>query len=315
MIRVEQLTKRFGELTAVNQLSFELDQGETLAIIGTSGCGKTTTLKMINRLIQPSGGKILLDGKDILQQPLAEMRRRMGYVIQNIGLFPHYTVKENIALVPRLLKWSEKKIGERVEHLLRQLKLEPDIYAEKYPDQLSGGQQQRVGIARALAADPPVILMDEPFGALDPITRRDIQRDFLELEELRNKTTILVTHDVLEAFELADRILVLDAGNLQQFSSPEELLFQPANDFVRSFLAGRLLQLELEVLSLEDIRESHPEAKILPLSPDSTVSAAMAKLAGNSRKNTLGQCDFSDGSRRHFTFRELMDAFHQKINP
>lgn len=259
MIEVQHLTKCFGDRTAVQDLNFKLEAGQTLALIGSSGSGKTTTLRMINRLIEPDEGQILVNGEDVTHQPIEQMRRRMGYVIQNMGLFPHYTVEENIAIVPNLLKWSPARIHERVRELLEHMGLSPNEYATKYPDQLSGGQQQRVGLARALAADPPIILMDEPFGALDPVTRLHIRREVLQLNDFKDKTIIIVTHDAEEAFEMADIICLLHEGILQQIGTPQELLRHPANDFVKHFFAGQQLQLEWTVYTLEDVFAQLPE--------------------------------------------------------
>ncbi len=262
MIEVQHLTKRFGEKVAVQDLNFRLESGQTLALIGSSGSGKTTTLRMMNRLIEPDEGHILVNGEDVTLQPLEQMRRRMGYVIQNIGLFPHYTVAENVAMVPHLLKWSPARIHARVCELLEHMGLAPSEYATQYPDQLSGGQQQRVGLARALAADPPIILMDEPFGALDPITRARIRREVLQLEAFYNKTIIIVTHDVEEAFEMADMICLLHEGVIQQSGTPQELLHHPVNDFVKFFFADRKLQLEWAIYRLEDVFTQLPQEPI-----------------------------------------------------
>ena len=227
--------------------------GETLVLLGPSGCGKTTLLKLLNRLIEPDGGTVEINGLDVRDQRPETLRRGIGYVIQQVGLLPHYTVAENIAVVPKLLGHAPAAIAARTTALLTRLHLPPEQYAGQLPQQLSGGQQQRVGLARALAADPPIILMDEPFGALDPITRASIRREFRELEELKNKTVVLVTHDVTEAFELADRIMLLDAGQIQQLGTPRELLFRPANDFVRRFFAAERLALQLRTLTLGDV--------------------------------------------------------------
>lgn len=261
MIEVQALRKVFGETVAVDSLSFRVAEGQTLALLGTSGSGKTTTLKMLNRLIEPSGGEILLNGENIRTQPLEEMRRRMGYVIQHVGLFPHYTIAENVAVVPRLLKWPTARIQERTTLLLERLGLAPATFLHRYPHELSGGQQQRVGIARALAAEPPVLLMDEPFSALDPITRRELRSDFRDLDTFQGQTVNLVTHDVAEAFELADQICLLDAGKMQQLGSPRELLFAPANNFVRNFFAAQRLRLAYQVLRVKDLKKTRTEAK------------------------------------------------------
>lgn len=253
MIAVNQVSKYYDDTLAVDSVSFEVAEGETLVLLGTSGSGKTTMLKMLNRLIEPSSGSISINGQQVLEQDPKILRRGIGYVIQHQGLFPHYTVAENIAIVPDLLKWPKQKTDEQARKLLTLLDLPPDDYLHRYPHELSGGQQQRISIARALAADPPVMLMDEPFGALDPITRGQIQQEFVNLEELLNKTIVLVTHDVFEAITLGDKICLMDAGKVQQQGTPEELIFQPANNFVREFFDASRFQFELKVLYLSDI--------------------------------------------------------------
>ena len=253
VIRATQLHKSFGTHAVVQGVSFEVAAGETLVLLGPSGCGKTTLLKLLNRLIEPDGGTVEINGRDVLAQRPEVLRRGIGYVIQQVGLLPHYTVAENIAVVPRLLGHAPASIAARTAALLTRLHLPPARFAGQLPAQLSGGQQQRVGLARALAAEPPIILMDEPFGALDPITRASIRREFRELEELASKTVVLVTHDVTEAFELADRIMLLDGGRIQQLGTPRELLFRPANDFVRRFFAAERLALQLRTLTLGDV--------------------------------------------------------------
>lgn len=319
MIEVSGLTKTYGLFNAVDQVSFKLKQGETLALVGTSGSGKTTTLKLINRLIEPSNGQIFLNGEDIFALPAEQMRRKMGYVIQNIGLFPHYTISENVAIVPKLLEWDKQKIEDRSMYLLERLKLDPDQFANKYPHQLSGGQQQRVGIARALAADPPVILMDEPFGALDPITRNVIRKDFIDMEELSSKTTIIVTHDVEEAFELANRICVLDNGKVQQIGSPKELLFNPANDFVKAFLADKKLDLQLRIFSLDEIFDHLPdqggkkEPQSIQLQLHQSIKEVMSILTGTESGLTHGQIH-KNGISKLISISELMTAFQKYIN-
>ncbi len=254
MIKVEHLSKHFGKVKAVDDISFEVKEHENLILLGTSGCGKTTTLKMVNRLIEPSGGKIFIDGKNIFEQSPEILRRGIGYVLQNNGLFPHYTVAENIAIVPQLLKWDKKRIEKRVAELLEKLHLTTD-YLTAYPNELSGGQQQRVGLARALVADPSVLLMDEPFGALDNVTRSKIHQEFKALDELKRKTIIMVTHDVQEAFELGDHICLMDKGRIVQDDTPAGLLFKPKNDFVRGFLQEQRLQLEFKTVKLYDVWE------------------------------------------------------------
>jgi osmoprotectant transport system ATP-binding protein len=260
MIKVEQLSKFFGKVKAVDGISFEVKEHETLVLLGTSGCGKTTTLKMINRLIEPTSGEIQIAGKSILEQSPEILRRGIGYVLQNNGLFPHYTVAENIAIVPQLLKWDSRQIEKRINELIEKLHLSPD-QLKAYPNELSGGQQQRVGLARALVADPPVLLMDEPFGALDNVTRSKIHAEFKALDELKRKTIIMVTHDVQEAFELGDRICLMDKGKIVQVGTPADLLFNPSNHFVESFLKEQRLQLEFRAIRIKDIWSLLPHAK------------------------------------------------------
>ena len=252
MITVSSISKMYGGEEVVSDVSFTVERGKTLVLLGTSGSGKTTVLKMINRLVEPTEGSICIDGKDISQGKPEVLRRKIGYVIQQSGLFPHYTVYENIALVPTLIGWPADKIRQRVQTLLEVVGLSAE-HSERYPHELSGGQQQRVGIGRALAADPPLVLMDEPFGALDPITKQQMTREFASLGMLRKKTVVLVTHDVLEAFTLGDQIYLLDGGKVQQGGTPRELLFRPKNDFVRSFFQTQRLRLAMEVLTVGDL--------------------------------------------------------------
>ncbi len=253
MITVSELSKEFNGFTAVDDVSFQVDEGVTLVLLGTSGSGKTTTLKMINRLIEPSSGTILIDGEKIQHKPAVDLRRHIGYVIQEIGLFPHYSVKENISVVPKLLGWHEDNIEDRIVELMNLVGLPPEQYLDRMPHELSGGQQQRVGFIRALAADPPIVLLDEPFGALDPITRLEIRNEFKQLETFLQKTMILVTHDVIEAFELGDTICLMDRGKVEQIGDPKDLLYTPDNGFVRNFLRSNRLQLEMQSLSLQDV--------------------------------------------------------------
>ena len=256
-IVVDRVSKIFGNKVAVDNISFTVDEGENVVLLGTSGCGKTTTLRMINRLTEVTSGSISVAGKNIEDVSPEELRRSIGYVLQHNGLFPHYTIAENIAIVPELLKWPKQKIIKRTTELLEQLRL-PQDYLSLYPQQLSGGQQQRVGLARALAADPPVLLMDEPFGALDAVTRAGITHEFSQLEVLKNKTIVLVTHDIREAFDLGDKILLMDKGKIVQEGSPADLLFNPVNNFVSFFFEDQRMQLELNAVLLKDIWDYLP---------------------------------------------------------
>ncbi|GAA1082554.1 ABC transporter ATP-binding protein [Pseudonocardia alni] len=261
MIALEGISKTYPKSTApaVQELDLHVPEGTISMFIGPSGCGKTTTLKMMNRLIEPTTGRILLDGDDVTDVNADELRRRIGYVIQQVGLFPHFTIGDNIAVVPRILGWDRNRITARVDELLHLVGLEPKTYRDRYPRQLSGGQQQRVGVARGLAADPSVMLMDEPFGAIDPITRERIQDEFLELQQQIAKTICFVTHDLTEAVKLGDRIAVFGpGGKLQQYDTPDMILTHPANDFVAEFVGSgaavrRLSLLELSRLELQSV--------------------------------------------------------------
>ncbi|MEU7188459.1 betaine/proline/choline family ABC transporter ATP-binding protein [Streptomyces sp. NPDC045369] len=239
MIRFEHVTKSYTDgTTAVDGLSFEVAEGELVTLVGPSGCGKTTTMKMVNRLIEPTDGRIYLDGTDISTIDPVELRRRIGYVIQQVGLFPHKTVLDNTATVPHLLGWPRKKARARAAELLDLVGLDPSQYGDRYPDQLSGGQRQRVGVARALAADPPVLLMDEPFGAVDPVVREHLQTEFLRLQSTLHKTVLFVTHDIEEAVRLGDRIAVYGAGRVEQFDTPATVLGAPATPYVAEFVGA-----------------------------------------------------------------------------
>ncbi|MDX2732758.1 MULTISPECIES: ABC transporter ATP-binding protein [unclassified Streptomyces] len=254
MIRFEHVTKRYADgTTAVDDLSFDVAEGELVTLVGPSGCGKTTTMKMVNRLIEPTEGRIFLDGDDISAIDPVRLRRRIGYVIQQVGLFPHRTVLENTATVPHLLGWKRGKGRERAAELLDLVGLDPSVYGDRYPDQLSGGQRQRVGVARALAADPPVLLMDEPFGAVDPVVRERLQNEFLRLQAQVRKTVLFVTHDIEEAVRLGDRIAVYGQGSIEQFDSPATVLGAPATPYVADFVGA---DRGLKRLSVTPIEES-----------------------------------------------------------
>jgi osmoprotectant transport system ATP-binding protein len=236
MIRLEQLEKRYATVTAVRGVNLEIPEGQMCMLIGPSGCGKTTTLKMINRLIEPSAGRVLIDQRDVSSLPGFELRRGIGYAIQSVGLLPHLTVAQNVGVVPGLLGWEASRIRTRVSELLELVGLSQ--YANAYPKALSGGQAQRIGVARALAADPPILLMDEPFGAVDPLTRERLQNEFLNLQRTLKKTVVMVTHDIDEAIKLGDRIVLMNNGLIEQDGTPEEMLESPATDFVRDFIGS-----------------------------------------------------------------------------
>ncbi len=237
MIQLVDLTKRFGTVTAVDRINLKVAEGELLILLGGSGSGKTTTMRMVNRLIEPSEGRVEIDGVDNRTLAAPELRRRVGYAFQKIGLFPHMTVSENIAVTPSLLGWSKSKVADRVDELLELVELAPDEYRSRWPRELSGGQQQRVGVARALAAKPRVMLLDEPFGALDPLTRDRLQDAFTRIRRQLQLTAIFVTHDMTEALLLGDRIAVMNEGRLVQVGTPRQLLTEPADDYIRELMA------------------------------------------------------------------------------
>ncbi|HGM5488465.1 TPA: ABC transporter ATP-binding protein [Serratia fonticola] len=266
MINFDRVSKIFQGKPAVDDLSLNMAEGEFTVLIGTSGSGKSTTLKMINRLIEHDEGKIRFAGEEIHKFKPQDLRRRMGYAIQSIGLFPHWTVEENIATVPKLLKWPRARIRDRVTELLELLQLEPELFRRRYPHQLSGGQQQRVGVARALAADPEVLLMDEPFGALDPVTRASLQAEIARIHQLSGRTIVLVTHDIDEALALANRIVLLDQGQVVQQGTPLELLTNPVNDFVRDFFGRSDRGIKLLALGkvTERVRPGEAEGEPIP---------------------------------------------------
>ncbi len=233
MLLLEAVTKRYGSREAVHELTLEVRDGETCVLIGPSGCGKTTALRMVNRLVEPTSGRIVIDGDDVADVDPVQLRRRIGYVIQNVGLFPHQTVATNVATVPRLLGWARERIRSRVDELLKLVGLDPATFRDRYPHELSGGQRQRVGVARALAVDPPILLLDEPFGAVDPITRERLQHEFVNIQDTMHKTALFVTHDVDEAIAIGDRIAIMRQGGvLEQHDTPVNVLERPASDFV-----------------------------------------------------------------------------------
>jgi osmoprotectant transport system ATP-binding protein len=271
MITVEKLTKKYGATSVVDEVSMVIERNSITVIVGSSGSGKSTLLRMINRLVEPSSGRVLIDGKDTASEPAHLLRRRIGYAIQGHGLFPHRTVAENIATVPRLLKWEESRVRARVEELLKVFQLDPHTYAQVFPHQLSGGQQQRVGVARALAAEPALLLMDEPYGALDPIIRAKAQEDLLDIQRRFGTTIVLVTHDMDEAFRLGDRVAVMCGGKLLQYDRPAVLLTRPADPFV-SRMTG-VSDRAMKLLSLTTAGEA-----AMPGGSDGPTVAASANL-------------------------------------
>ncbi|MET7699253.1 betaine/proline/choline family ABC transporter ATP-binding protein [Streptomyces sp. NPDC005485] len=275
MIRFEQVTKRYPDgTTAVDDLSFEVAEGELVTLVGPSGCGKTTTMMMVNRLIEPTSGRIFVNGEDIAAVDPVRLRRRIGYVIQQVGLFPHRTVLDNTATVPSLVGWKKARARARAAELLDLVGLDPKTYGSRYPDQLSGGQRQRVGVARALAADPPVLLMDEPFGAVDPVVREQLQDEFLRMQAAVRKTVLLVTHDIEEAVRLGDRIAVYGQGRIEQFDTPGAVLGTPATPYVAEFVGADrgLKRLSVTEIQAEDL-EQPPIARL-----DEPAERAAARL-------------------------------------
>jgi osmoprotectant transport system ATP-binding protein len=255
-IHLDELTKTFPgqHQPAVDALSMDIPAGEIVIFVGPSGCGKTTTMKLINRLIEPTSGRIVIDGEDVTTTDADQLRRRIGYVIQQIGLFPHMTIAENIGLVPKMLGWSKAKVSSRVEELLELVGMDPRTFAHRYPKELSGGQRQRVGVARAMGADPDIMLMDEPFGAIDPINRDRLQNEFLRIQSEIKKTIVFVTHDIDEAIKMGNRIAILgDQSRVQQYDTPESILVNPANDFVADFIGRGAALKRCDLSRVEDI--------------------------------------------------------------
>jgi osmoprotectant transport system ATP-binding protein len=282
MIRFENVTKKYEDgTTALKGLDLEIKEGELVVLIGPSGCGKTTTMKMINRLVDASSGKIIVNGNDISTIDPVQLRRGIGYVIQQIGLFPHMKIKENVAIVPKLKKQQKGEYEKRVDELLEMVGLNPEQYRDRFPSELSGGQQQRVGVIRALAAEPPIILMDEPFSALDPISREQLQDELVRLQDEVRKTIVFVSHDMDEALKIADRIVIMKDGEIVQSDTPEKILRRPKNDFVRNFIGEDRLSLT-ETLTVEDVMVSKPATASLTRG-----LAFAAKLMKQSRVNSL----------------------------
>lgn len=278
MIEIIDVSKSYGDRHVVDRVSFTVPEGHFCVLIGSSGCGKSTTLKMINRLVPLTTGSILVGGEDVMTVPVERLRRRIGYAIQSIGLFPHWTVEDNIATVPRLLNWPRARVRDRVTELLHLLHLHPQEYRSKYPYQLSGGQQQRVGVARALAGDPDVLLMDEPFGAADPVTRNVLQSELARIHRETGKTIIFVTHDVDEALRLATSIAIMHQGRLVRFGTPLEILEHPMSDFVRDFIGGRDIGLKLLAVHKVADRLRRGEVEGEPIDADLTLRDALSQM-------------------------------------
>lgn len=287
VVAFEHVSKRYGGPEAphaVNDLTFAVPAGEICVLVGPSGCGKTTTMKMVNRLIEPTSGRITIDGRDVASLPATDLRRGIGYVIQQVGLFPHQTIGQNVATVPQLLRWPAERIRSRTDELLELIGLDPDAYRDRYPAELSGGERQRVGVARALAADPPVMLMDEPFGAVDPIRRDRLQNEFLRLQAQVRKTIIFVTHDVDEAIKMGDRIAILRQGGvLAQYDTPSAILANPASDFVERFVGADRGLKRLSLARVGDIE----------LLPAVMIRADEDRRAARERLGAIGALDYA----------------------
>jgi osmoprotectant transport system ATP-binding protein len=303
MINMEHVTKRFvaDGPASVDDLSLVVPEGTTTALIGPSGCGKTTTMRMINRLIDPTEGKIIVNGDDVTKVDPVELRRHIGYVIQQVGLFPHMTVAQNIAAVPKLLGWTEAKIKNRTEELLDLVGLDPSEMLKRYPRQLSGGQRQRIGVARALAADPPVLLMDEPFGAIDPIARTRLQDEFRQILQRVRKTVVLVTHDLDEAIRLGDRIAIMKSGKIVQYDTPDAVLSHPTDAFVENFVGIDRAIKRLNLFTVNDAMNTvAPRTSASTVAPTSSLRDALALMvAANS--DVLAVVDESGAVRGQLT--------------
>lgn len=308
VLEFKEVTKKFegNNTPSVHKLNLKVERGEFVVFIGPSGCGKTTTMKMINRLIEPSGGEILVDGVNVLKQDAVQLRRSIGYVIQQIGLMPHMTVGENISLVGSLLKWNKEKQKERAKKLISLVDL-PEDYLDRYPHELSGGQQQRIGVLRALATNPPLILMDEPFGALDPITRDSLQEEFKKLQKEMDKTIVFVTHDMDEAIKLADKIVIMNQGEIVQVGTPDDILRHPANEFVEDFIGkDRLLESRPEVTRVEQIMNPNP----ITIEEESSLKEAIQKMHAN-RVDSLLVVDGA-GILKGYIDIEMVDSNYKK---
>ncbi len=314
MIEFKNVVKQYPNgFRAVDHLNLQVHQGEICVLIGPSGCGKTTSMRMVNRLINITSGEILINGRSNMDMPAEELRRQIGYAIQQIGLLPHMTIADNIAIVPRLLKWDETRIRKRIDELLELVGLDPDITRDKFPRQLSGGQQQRVGVARALGADPPIMLMDEPFGAVDPITREVLQAEFLQIQKHVSKTIIFVTHDIDEAIKMGDRVAVMRDGQLIQYDTPDTILAHPINRFVRDFVGTDRMLKRLGLVRISNLMETSPPYCTL----DSTIEEVAGRFKTHGAK-TLFVVDKDDHVLKGWVDQEelkgnksLLDAMYE----
>lgn len=309
MLEINNVSKIYrGGKKAVNDLNMSIEKGEFIAFIGTSGSGKTTAMRMINRMIEPTSGSIVLNGKNIKEMNPVQLRRNIGYVIQQIGLLPHMTIRDNITLVPKLLKWSDEEKNKKAEELIQLVDLPPS-YLDMYPSQLSGGQQQRIGVIRALAADQEIILMDEPFGALDPITRDTLQDLVKELQVKFNKTFIMVTHDMDEAIKLADRIVIMSHGEVVQIDTPNNILRNPANDFVKDFIGeNRLIQTTPNIKTVDEAMN-----KPISITPEKSIGEAI-NLMRTSRVDTLFVVDDQNVLVGYVDIEDLSEAHKKHIS-
>ena len=316
MIEFKNVVKQYENgFRAVDNLSLNIHEGEICVLIGPSGCGKTTSMRMVNRLISITNGEILIDGRPNTELAPEELRRQIGYAIQQIGLLPHMTIRDNVALVPRLLRWDEDRIKQRVDSLLDMVGIDPGVQGDKYPRQLSGGQQQRVGVARALGADPPIMLMDEPFGAVDPITRDVLQAEFLQIQEEVSKTIIFVTHDIDEAIKMGDRIALLRNGQLIQYDTPDTLLAHPVDKFARDFVGADRSLKRLGLIRVEDLMDPDPpsvklgatieEARKVLTNTDPLTSCVF--VVGEEEGKLKGWVDRSEAAKSH----SLIDAMYE----
>jgi osmoprotectant transport system ATP-binding protein len=302
MIRFEKVTKMYGDVQTLTDINFDVQKGEILSLIGPSGCGKTTTLRMINRLIELSSGKIFIEGQDISKIDPVELRRGIGYVIQQVGLLPHLTIGKNIGLVPKLKGWKEDQYDKRIDELLEMVGLEPQVFRNRYPAELSGGQQQRVGVIRALAAEPPIVLMDEPFSALDPISRDQLQDDIARIQKEIHKTIVFVTHDMDEAIKISDRIAIMNHGRIVQLGTPKSILDQPVNEFVKDFIGEKRINNKKQsqnMVSLEEV--------LIPfgyISPHNSIADAWS-LARNEEFEVLMIVDQNERMLGIITWEEL----------